>query len=347
MRKVFVVFALCILVIFTMCESPSKSDEENQHFDIFVLCEGNFGSANATLWALDDNFENIAGPIYWDTDSNPLGDVGQSLRVYNNRLYIVMNGSHTIEVLNLSNGINYELTIEVPNASPREIEIMDGIGYLTCWNLNGILSIELESGTILDTIILSDIAQPEDIVCNEGKLYTSIKQNSDWSAGHQIFEITIDTIPLITDSFEVIPGPDQMLIHGGFLYVVSTHFDSEWNSNTGLSRIDLFTGEVVTKEYGITSSFGEDIALYQERVYRTWGSGIVPFDENLNLIETEKIGNLSGIYSMATYENYIFLGITNDWVAPDTVIVLDSDGSQVASFQVGALPGSFEFFAGH
>lgn len=344
MREVFVVFALCILVIFIMCESPSKSDEENQYFDIFVLCEGNFGSANATLWALDDNFESITGPIYWDTDENPLGDVGQSLRIYNDKLYIVMNGSHTVEVLNLADGIGYESTIEVPGAGPRELEIVDGIGYLTCWYLNGILSIDLESGAILDTIVVSDIGQPEDVVYNDGKLYTSITQKS---AGHQIFEISLGETPSITDSFEVIPGPNQMLIHENFLYVVSTYFDSEWNSHTGSSRIDLLTGEVVTKDHGVTSSFGEDITLYQGEVYRTWGGGIVPFDENLNLRESDKIGDLSGRYSMATYENYIFFGVTNDWVAPDTVVVLDFDGSQIAVFQVGAIPGSFEFYTDH
>ncbi len=312
--------------------------------NVFILCEGNMTQLNSSLWILNEDLNQITGPIHWDSIANPLGDVGQSMTIYNNKLYIIMNNSHTIEVVDLSDSIHYEMTISVLGASPREMEVVEGIGYLTCWNLHGILVIDLDSGTLLDTLVLSDVGQPEDIVFSDGKLYTSIKQNSDWSAGHQIFEISINTEPTITDTFEVIDGPGQMLIHDGFLYVVSTYFDASYNSYIGMSRIDLLTGEVTKKDYGQTYIYDSDITFYNDKIYFTYSTGIVPLSDSLTIEESGLIGNLSGIYSMASYNGYIYFGLS-DYIAPDDIIVLDSLGNQIGSFTVGACPGSFAFYS--
>ena len=57
----------------------------------------------------------------------------------------------------------------------------------------------------------------------------------------------------------------------------------------------------------------------------------------------EKIGDLESIYSAATDGDYFYFG-KSDYVAPDTVLILDEDGELVYDFVVGALPGSFAFY---
>lgn len=312
--------------------------------NVFILCEGNMTQSNASLWMLNDSFDQMEGPVYWNPITNPLGDVGQSMKIYNDKLYIVVNNSHTIEVMDLSDSISYEATISVPGASPREMEVVDGVGYLTCWYLHGILIIDLATGTLLDTLVLSDVGQPEDIIYNDGKLYTSIKQNSDWSAGHQVFEISLSgTEPVITDTFEVINGPGQMLINDGFLYVASTYFDASYNAYVGMSRIDLLTGNVIKKDYGQTFIYDSDLTLYNSKVYFTYSTGIVSLTDSLTIEESGLIGDLSGIYSMATYKDYIYFGLS-DYMAPDDVVILDSLGNSIGQFKVGAIPGSFAFY---
>ena len=119
----------------------------SQDLTTYVLCEGNFGNANSSLWSFNNlPEEEINGPIHWDENSNPLGDVGQSMTINDDKLYIVMNNSHSIEVMNLSSGFaSYDTTLNLANASPRYMTVKNNYGYLSCWNLNGILVIKLNS----------------------------------------------------------------------------------------------------------------------------------------------------------------------------------------------------------
>lgn len=310
--------------------------------NVFILCEGNMTQSNASLWMLNEDLNQITGPIHWDPNANPLGDVGQSMTIYNNKLFIIMNNSNTVEIMDLSNGVSYESTISLPYAGPREMEVVDGKGYLSCWYLNAILVTDLSTNTILDTISVNGL--PEDLVYYDNRLYTSINMNSDWSSGNRIlsFDISGDKAVVI-DTFEVISGPGQILAHNGNLFVVSTYYDTLWNIYSGTSRIDLSDGSVTKKDYGVTFNFGIDITLYRGLVYRTYNGGIAPLTDSLTVDTTGQIGNLSNVYSMATYKDYIYFGLS-DYMAPDDIVILDSLGNLIGQFQVGAIPGSFAFY---
>ncbi len=310
--------------------------------NVFILCEGNMTQSNASLWMLNEDLNQITGPIHWDPNANPLGDVGQSMTIYNDKLFIIMNNSNTVEIMDLSNGVSYESTISLPYAGPREMEVVDGKGYLSCWYLNAILVTDLSTNTILDTISVNGL--PEDLVYYDNRLYTSINMNSDWSSGNRIlsFDISGDKAVVI-DTFEVISGPGQILAHNGNLFVVSTYYDTLWNIYSGTSRIDLSDGSVTKKDYGVTFNFGIDITLYRGLVYRTYNGGIAPLTDSLTVDTTGQIGNLSNVYSMATYKDYIYFGLS-DYMAPDDIVILDSLGNLIGQFQVGAIPGSFAFY---
>jgi len=310
---------------------------------IFVLCEGNFNTPNASLWKINGELSEVSGPIHWNENTNPLGDTGQSLAIAGDKLYVVVNNSHTLEILDLSSGSPvYESTIPVPFASPRYMEIVDGIGYLTCWYLNGILRIDLISNTILDTISVDGM--PEDILHLNDKLYVSIPMTPSWATANSVHEIDISgTEPQITNSFEVIPGPGLMTSFENSIYVSSTYYDADWNSYYGISKITPTSGEVVTRDFGASYSFGTDIAVFQGEVYITYLTGAAPLTDSLTVDESRLIGNFSSVYSMAAYGNYLYFGLS-DYVAPDDVYILDSNGNTVGSFRVGAIPGAFAFY---
>ena len=115
-----------------------------QTMTTYTLCEGNFQTPNASLWSINST-GNLDGPIHWDENSNPLGDTGQSLTIHDNKLFIVMNNSHTIEVMNLAGGAQYSTTINLPSASPRYMFAEGNQGYVTSWGLNAILVLDLNT----------------------------------------------------------------------------------------------------------------------------------------------------------------------------------------------------------
>jgi hypothetical protein len=313
----------------------------SQNLTTYALCEGNFGSANSSLWAFNDSSEEeINGPIHWNENSNPLGDVGQSLTISNEKLYIVMNNSHSLEVMDLSSGFaSYDTTIYLPNASPRYMAIADNFGYLSCWNLNGILVINLDNYEVMDTIFVNGM--PEVLIQDENYLYASIPTKADWSTNNQVLKINLESMNVI-DSFTVAPGPKSMILNDSKLYIACSSYDSNWNSLAANSRIDLIEGSVTNYDAGTTSDYGSDILLFQNEIYRVFNGGLAPINEDLTMNTSEKIGNYSNLYSASSYGNYLYIGLS-DYVAPDTIMVLDNTGEMILEHQVSAIPGSFAF----
>ena len=76
----------------------------NEPIGIYLLNEGNMGSNKATIDYLDFCKGVYIRNIYGERNPNvikELGDVGNDIQVYGNRLYAVINCSHKVEVMDL------------------------------------------------------------------------------------------------------------------------------------------------------------------------------------------------------------------------------------------------------
>ena len=88
---------------------PMKSRElssfaPNEPIGMYLLNEGNMGSNKATIDYLDFCNGTYIRNIYGERNPNvikELGDVGNDIQVYGNRLYAVINCSHKVEVMDL------------------------------------------------------------------------------------------------------------------------------------------------------------------------------------------------------------------------------------------------------
>ncbi|MDA8753236.1 T9SS type A sorting domain-containing protein [Candidatus Marinimicrobia bacterium] len=311
-----------------------------QNLKLFTLCEGNFGSANSSLWSSSLNGGNMHDIIHWDENSNPLGDIGQSMSIHETKLYLVMNNSHTIEVMNLAGGAYYENTLQLPNSSPRYITFNEDKGYISSWNFNAILILNLNNMEIVDTIEID--GKPEQMINYENHLYISVPNKSDWTTNDKVLKMRLND-NVIVETFTVEPGASMMAIHGSSLFVTSSSYDDMWNKYSGTSSIDLSSGEVLRYNAGQTTSYGSDIFTFQNKIYQIFDGGLVPLNEDLSPNISQKIGAYPSLYSADSYEEFLVLGIS-DYVAPDTVIVLDNEGVVLEEFIVSAIPGSFEFY---
>lgn len=308
----------------------------------YILCEGNFNSTNASLWQLTGT-NQLTGPLHWNFTTNPLGDVGQNLKIYQDRLFIVMNNSNSLEVMKLSaSGATYERSLALPYAGPRDIAFVADHAYITCWYLPGILALDLTTWQIDDTIAVNGL--PDNIIAAEGRLYTSIAMNTDWSAADKV--IVLDSTGgeyFPVETFIVLPGPNQILLHGQKLYVLSTYYDASWNTYTGTSCIDLIDRKISIRDLGRTTNYCDDLALINGRIYRTYNGCVAPLTDSLTINASKAIGNYSGIYSMAFNGRYLFIGLS-DYNAPDQVVILDTLGNRINTLTVGVCPGAYAFY---
>ncbi|NQV37163.1 MAG: hypothetical protein HQ509_04045 [Candidatus Marinimicrobia bacterium] len=309
----------------------------------FVLCEGGFGSSNSTLWTIDDDYSTATGPVHWNPNSNPLGDVAQSMTIFENQLFIVVNNSHTIEIMDITkDGATYNRSIAMTDAGPRYLEVYNNKAYVSCWNLLGIAVIDLESDTFIDTI--STIGKPEDLLLIDNMLYVTVPIAADWSNLNQVLEIDLDNQNEITRTFSVLDGPTKFVHYNNALWITNVYYDQLWNSWFGTSSIDLSSGDVITSLYGSSMNYGNDIIVYNDQVVRTYNNGVSPLNSDLTIDTNNIIDGFKGVYSLGTIEDYLILGTTTDYLAPDTVYFIDSDGSTISTLTVGAIPGDFAFY---
>ncbi|MEM7369837.1 MAG: DUF5074 domain-containing protein [Bacteroidota bacterium] len=100
MNKGFVWMAGWLLLMSCTPESPEIIDPpapESGH--VFVLNEGNFQWGNASLDKYDPETKMLQSGLFQAINQFPLGDVLQSMTVFDGKMYLVVNNSGKIELL--------------------------------------------------------------------------------------------------------------------------------------------------------------------------------------------------------------------------------------------------------
>jgi len=316
-----------MLFLFISCNNNTRFD--NGERLAFVASEGNFGRGNASITVFQ-------GPNQIQKVSN-IGDVIQSIKVYDDKLFVLINNSHLIKIYAItSSGLSLPgIEISTRNSGPREMVIVDDLLYFTNWNSNDVKILNLETYFIEDSIKVNGI--PEGIVFDGTHLWVAI------SSGSTVEKISINSKQIV-ETFQVGNGPQQMLIEGSSLWISRTYYSHDWTETYyGTSQIDILSGSIQIKEYNTGIVCGGDIMKINEQTYRTFEGGIAPIKSDLTINRTSKIGsyNTNSLYSADAHNNYIFMGTTSDFNGPDTVYIHNSSGEHGFTYIVDASPGDY------
>lgn len=148
---------------------------------MFLLNEGNMGSNKASL----DYFNYDYGIYYKNIypERNPgvvkeLGDVGNDLQIYGDKLYAVINCSHFVEVMDVKTARHIS-QVSIPNC--RYITFHEGYAYVSSYagpvqidpnaRLGYIAKVDTASLKVVDECIVG--YQPEEMAVVGNKLYVA------------------------------------------------------------------------------------------------------------------------------------------------------------------------------
>ncbi len=137
----------------------------------YVLSEGGFGANNSYLARRVDSSGVISTDYFLEknpTITGGLGDLANDLIVYGNKIYILVNGSGKIAVLDLSTGVLID-TINVP-AGPRFAVGYNGKVYATAYD-GTVKVIDTTTLTITKSIVVGP--NPEGLVAVGNYLYVA------------------------------------------------------------------------------------------------------------------------------------------------------------------------------
>ena len=321
MKKV--VFVLLALLLITACEvNPTISDQQTTSW-IFIANEGNYGSSNGSISMIDD-----FGNVY---ELENVGDVVQSLEVYENKLIVLVNNSHKIKIYDITvDGLSLPgIEIDTDNSSPREMVVVDDKIYFTNWNSQDVKIFNLFNYTIESSIPVGSM--PEGIITDGTTLWVANSGEGTVSE--------IDIASLSETRYDVGDGPQNLVLHEGDIYISRTFYDDTWNAFYGSSKIG---DEIIINNYGAGGVCGGSVMSYNNNVYRSFEGGVAPLDENLNVNESARIGDYeqSQVYHVEIINDNIWFAIT-DYTTLNEVRVVDYTGNEIGVYSVGINPGDF------
>ncbi|MCT3897277.1 YncE family protein [Elizabethkingia anophelis] len=236
----------------------------------YLLNEGNMNSNKATL----DYFDYAKGTYFRNiyAEANPnvvkeLGDVGNDIKIYGNKMYVVVNASNKVEVLD-ARTVKKIKSITIENG--RSLAFANGKAYVSSYA--GPISVDPKAplGKVMeiDTISLSVTReavvgyQPEEMAVVKNKLYVAN------SGGYRVpnYDKTVSVIDLAnfkeTAKYDVAINLNKLKTDAnGDLYITSR--GDYQNISSNLFVVDSQTG-AIKKTFNIPVN---NFTIVNEKLY--------------------------------------------------------------------------------
>ena len=338
-----------VLFIWTACENnnTTSSDSETNTSWVFVANEGKMGESNGTISMIDD-----FGNVY---ETEPIGDVVQSLEVHKDQLIVIVNNSHKIILYDITGDHGIKLpsvTVFTGNSSPREMAIVNDNIYFTNWKTKDVKILNLQNNQLEESTISLN-GRPEDIIFDGTYIWVSIPElyESDGNQGTEVAKIDPGTNEVI-EYIDVGKGPTQLTEFNNSIFISRTYYEYEgiddngWWINPQIHHGTSKISDIINIQlYGAGSACGGSILSYNNQVYRSFGGGIAPIKDNLDIDELGRLGSYeqNQVYHVEIINDNIWFCITN-WSDINLVKVVNNNGQEIASYTAGIMPGDLAYW---
>ena len=170
------------IIILSESEGIKEAKDINANpYGFYLLNEGNMGSNKASLDFMDFTTGVYSRNIY--AERNPdvvkeLGDVGNDAQIYDNKLWMVINASHKVEIVDAKTAKRID-DIDIPNC--RYIVFDGDYAYVSSYVTTIIGDINAQEGAVFKIDvktheIVGEVKvgrQPEEMVIKNGYLYVA------------------------------------------------------------------------------------------------------------------------------------------------------------------------------
>lgn len=332
---------------------------------LFLLNEGNMGSNKATIDYFDYKTGIYTKNIY--AERNPgvvkeLGDVGNDLAIYGNKLYAVINCSNFVEVMDVETA-RHITQISIPNC--RYIAFKGRYAYVSSYagpvkidpnaRLGYVAKIDTVSMQVVDTCVVG--YQPDGLAVVGNKLYVAN------SGGYRVpdYDRTVSVIDLgtfrQTKKIDVAINLHRIEVDRNGLIYVSSRGDY-YNTPSMTCVIDSATDEVVEKlsllpnsemticgdslyvcatEWSyLTNSNTVSYAIYDVGRHRT-------ATHNFITDGTDKQITIPYGIAVNPETRELFVTDAKDYVTPGTLYCFSPDGKMKWSVTTGDIPAHIAF----
>nr|WP_299204092.1 DUF5074 domain-containing protein [uncultured Brumimicrobium sp.] len=339
-------YILVALVFLTACkkEEAEPLPEGGYSKGILVLNEGLFQLNNSSLSWIDLETEDVRQNLFLNTNNRPLGDTGNDMIVYGNKIYITVTGSSTVEILDKSSlksikqiPFNYNGQAQ----EPRNITTHQGKVFVS--SFDGYVS-AIDTSSLQITKRIKVGRNPEGVCISNNSLFVANSGGLDnGNPDTTVFEIDLSSL-VVVDTFVVGANPGSICADDyNNVYVVKR---GDYGANPSeVVRINTVDKSVVNLGIPATSLTMIDHQLYISHYdYNTSSSAVAIYNcsdqtmQNPSFINNQDISTLYGVSPYQSNQLICFdaMNFTNSGY----LRFYNSSGQLTNSINVGLNPNS-------
>lgn len=344
----YLLLIVAALLTVSSCKKENGSPVNGAYGNgIFIVNEGPFQSGTGTITYFDPDSNLVKQDIFETVNARPLGNIAQSMTLYDGKGFIVVNNAGKVEVVDIATFKSVATISNLINPS-QFLVIDDSKAYVSDW-IGHIAVVDLKSNTVSRTIPAG--AGPDAMVKSGNNVYVA-------NSGGLGIDSTVTVIDFNTDNvvkvIHVGDVPTGMAADGnGRIWVMCKGIGfSGWPQSGDtpgrLVRIDPVSLSVdYTYEFASSGDHPEKLVINKQKsmVYFLHDNSIYRFNIALSSTIPEKL--VSRYFYALSYENktgYLYATDPKNYVNKGIVLRYKADdGSLIDSIQAGIIPRAFAF----
>src|SRR5690554_3339210 len=339
-------YILVALVFLTACkkEEAEPLPEGGYSNGILVLNEGLFQLNNSSLSWIDLETEDVRQNLFLNTNNRPLGDIGNDMILYGNKIYITVTGSSTVEILDKSSlksikqiPFNYNGQAQ----EPRNITTHQGKVFVS--SFDGYVS-AIDTSSLQITKRIKVGRNPEGVCVSNSSLFVSNSGGLDFgNEDSTVFEIDLNTLTII-DTFVVGKNPGSLISDSyNNIYVILRK--ESGISTPDLVKINTVNQSITSLGIPATSFSKRDDYLYLSYYDYSSGMSTVSVFDCLNqtIINADFTNNhnFTTLYGVIPYkQNELICIDAMNYTNSGYLTFFNSSGQFTNKFNVGLNPNT-------
>jgi YVTN family beta-propeller protein len=349
-KTISLLFALSSMLILASCDKYDDPDPAGHWSNsVFIVNEGPFQNGTGTVMAYDRVTGEVSADLFEAANGRPLGNIVQSMYVYEDKAFIIVNNSNKIEVVNLD---DFKSVATIENLIlPRYFLVYDDEkAYVTCWD-STVKVIDMADYSIKSSIKVG--AGPDEMLLVDDQLF--VVNSGGFGVDNKVSVINTNT-DLLTRNITVGDRPASIVKDANnTIWVLCSGkgwngFPDPSDTEGHLIRFSPVTYEIVDDVIFIETDIHPDNMVIDENgalLYYNHPEGIYRFSIAFGYFDSEPFIPLDKmLYGLGfdQTEDMIYATDPLDYSQNGYIYRYNSyDGSAVDTVMAGVIPNGFWF----
>jgi hypothetical protein len=320
---------------------------------IYVLNEGNFMGNNSSLTYYDYTTKVTTPDIFKTANGGSgLGDTGNDIQIYGSKMYILVNVSSTIEIVNPKTAKSIKQIKMVDGTidrQPRNIVFYKNKAFIS--SFDGTVAV-LDTASLAIEKFITVGRNPEQMAISNNKLYVANSGGLGATFDNTVSVIDLSVLPDVTNLVEakkitVSSNPITMAADAyGDVYVIAY---GAYLSTPKFSIINSAT-DVVKSTTDIDAGYSTPFLINGDVAYLFSNAGKVKVynvktDSNVNENFITDGTIIAAPYALAvdSTTGEVFIADAIDYSSNGTLFAFDKNGKKEYSITTGISPGAIVF----